>query len=331
MSSLTKRSVLVLTYILVFSLFLNFSCSENKAITDSRISMGTVVEITLFDTKDQEVLDGVFNLLDEIENEISANKDGTVIDLINKNAGIEAVEVNHQLFSLIEFALKLSEYSEGGFNIALGPLTKLWAIGSDNPYLPTDEEIISILPLTHYQDIILDSDKDTVFLKKEGMRLDLGAIGKGYAADKVKEYLSNKGVKKAIINLGGNVLIIGNKGNGKEWKVGIANPDNPSSYFHVIGIEEGSVVTSGPYERFFEVNGKKYHHILSSETGYPVDTSLLSVTIISPSSTLADGLSTLVFSLGEEEAEKVANDFKVKIIILNGEKETRIFDGETSH
>ncbi len=288
--------------------------------------MGTNVTLTVYSKEDQRKIAGAFDLLYRIENKISANREGTVIAAINEKAGVEAVKVDEDVFNLICFALELYRKTDGYFNPAIGALTKLWNIGSENPQVPSREDLEVVLPLLNPDDIVLDMENKTVFLTKEGMRLDLGGIGKGYAADALKSYFKENGVKKAIINLGGNILILGEKKEGEKWNVGIVDPENTQDYFTTVSLEEGTVVTSGSYERFFEEDGVIYHHILNPETGYPWETDLLSATIVTDSSTLADGLSTAVFAGGIDEAERLASEFNVKIILLMKDRVIVEFD-----
>ena len=287
--------------------------------------MGTSVTLTVYNKEDEEKLDGAFDLIYEIESKISANRDNTYIDQINKNAGIREVVVPKDEYDLIKFSLYISEETDGYFDPVIGALSSLWAIGSDHPHVPGEDEILKTLPLLNPEDVVVNDENRSVFLKKEGMRLDLGGIGKGYTADRVKDYLTEHDVKRAIIDLGGNILLLGQKEDGALWKVGIMDPEDTSSYFTMLELEEGSVVTSGPYERFFVDSGVTYHHILNPETGYPWDTNLLSCTIVAPSSVIADGLSTAVFAGGAEEAERMAENFDVSIILYTNDRDIICF------
>ena len=183
--------------------------------------------------------------------------------------------------------------------------------------VPEQYEIDAVLPLLSCSDIVFDDSLKTVYLKKKGMKLDLGAIGKGYAVDKLREYFLSNGVEKAIINLGGNVYVLGwkNKIEREKWRVGIVDPLAQSNMLTEVDIMNKAVSTSGGYERYFESDGIRYHHILSSATGYPTDSDALSATVISTDGALADALSTAAFSGGSEKAKELSEKFSVYIII----------------
>ncbi len=277
--------------------------------------MGTSVSITVYDKDDREYLSGAFDLIYEIERKISNKIDSSYISQINKMAGKEEVVVPDDVFELIKYSLYISDNTEGLFNPLIGALSSLWAIGTENAKVPEKSELDAALALVDRDDIVLDDQKNSVYLKKEGMMLDLGGIGKGYAADAIKEYLLSKNVERAIINLGGNIYTIGRKSEDEAFKVGIMDPEESGKYILLIDAENISVVTSGAYERFFEQDGALYHHILDSNTGYPYETDLLSASIITDESTLADGLSTAVFAGGTSYAKEIANKFSVSIVL----------------
>jgi thiamine biosynthesis lipoprotein len=229
---------------------------------------------------------------------------------INQNAGKQAVPVSAELVALLQRALYFAEITDGAFNPAIGPLVKLWGVGTENAQVPTEDAIRASLPLTDYRDIEIDTDRQTVYLKHEGMSLDLGGIAKGYAADEAVKILKAAGIKRAVIDLGGNIYAHGSKGKNQKWLIGIQNPQSPrGEYLTIEEAADTSLVTSGVYERFFEENGVRYHHILDTKTGYPAATGLLSVTIITANSADADALSTSVFALGYEKGANLLSRF----------------------
>ena len=308
--------------ILILCTLCLFSCSnEDEKYSDSRIAMGTSVTITVYDKKDKEYISGAFDLIYEIERKISNKQENSYVSKINEKAGLEAVDVPEDVFKLIEYSLWMSQETGNLFDPAIGALSAIWGIGSDSPRVPSEDEIQRVLPLLNPNDIVLDSTNNSVFLKKEDMMLDLGGIGKGYAADIVKDYLKKCGVERAIINLGGNIYALGGKTANDGWKIGISNPENPTQYITLVDARDESVVTSGGYERYFEDEGIIYHHILNPSTGYPYDSNLLSASIITDQSILADALSTTVFAGGKEVAEEMAEKFGVAIIIYTKDKE----------
>lgn len=282
--------------------------------TDSRIAMGTLVTVTLYES-DAGKADDIFSYIYELDSEISRYTDGSYIDMINDSAGISPVQVPDEIYSLIESTVVMAEETEGLFNPAIGPLTALWGIGTEDARIPSDDEIAAVLPLLDWRSIILDDEERSVFLKEKGMSLDLGAVGKGWAADMVQGYLESFSIEHAIVNLGGNILLVGGKEDGSGWNVGIKDPENTSSVFMRLSIEDGTVITSGGYQRYIEKDGIIYHHILDSRTGYPFTTDILSATVINPSGTLGDMLSTVLFAAGSEKAEAIASQHGVRAIL----------------
>lgn len=282
--------------------------------TDSRIAMGTLVTVTLYESNAGKA-DDIFSYIYELDSEISRYTDGSYIDMINDSAGISPVQVPDEIYSLIESTVVMAEETEGLFNPAIGPLTALWGIGTEDARIPSDDEIASVLPLLDWRSIILDDEERSVFLKEKGMSLDLGAVGKGWAADMVRDYLESLSIEHAIVNLGGNILLVGGKEDGSGWNVGIKDPENTSSVFMRLSIEDGTVITSGGYQRYIEKDGVIYHHILDSRTGYPFTTDILSATVINPSGTLGDMLSTVLFAAGSEKAEAIASQHGVRAIL----------------
>lgn len=299
--------------VIILSILFLVSCEE-KTVTDSRIAMGTLVTVTLYES-DAGKADDIFSYIYELDSEISRYTDGSYIDMINDSAGISPVPVPDEIYSLIESTVVMAEETEGLFNPAIGPLTALWGIGTEDARIPSDDEIASVLPLLDWRSIILDDEERSVFLKEKGMSLDLGAVGKGWAADMVQGYLESLSIEHAIVNLGGNILLVGGKEDGSGWNVGIKDPENTSSVFMRLSIEDGTVITSGGYQRYIEKDGVIYHHILDSRTGYPFTTDILSATVINPSGMLGDMLSTVLFAAGSEKAEAIASLHGVRAIL----------------
>jgi thiamine biosynthesis lipoprotein len=232
------------------------------------------------------------------------------MDRINKNAGLNPVKVKPELIDVLEKALEYAEKSGRAFDPTVGPLVKLRGIGTDEERVPEDEEIRKALELINYREVEINREESAVFLKRGGMALDLGAIAKGYAADETVKLLAKEGVDSAVIDLGGNIYAMGDKkegkGGGAYWRVGIQDPRaDRGNYIGILNVKNKSVVTSGMYERFFEKDGKRYHHIFSATNGYPVENNLLSVTITADDSIDADALSTAAFALGWEKGREL--------------------------
>jgi len=268
-------------------------------LTKTDFVLGTVCTVRLIDGGNKSTLNEAFERLRAIEDHMSANREGTELSRVNASAGKEPIKVSDDTFYVISKALEYARLTNGAFDPSVGPLVKLWNIGNGDEKVPPEKEILAAKALVDWREVKIDNASHTVFLKRPGMRLDLGAIAKGYAADEIEKIMEKDKVKAAIIDLGGNVFVYGSKRDKSLWRVGIQNPD--SSRGENLGIITGpqmTVVTSGIYERFFIENGKRYHHILSTQNGFPIDNGLVSVSIISKSSIDADALSTSLFILG---------------------------------
>lgn len=326
-----KLSILIL---LVITLVITGCQSSEPETTDEVFSktnfvLGTVVTISLYDHGSEETLDKAFARLLEIENLMSANLDASEIGQINLMAGKEAVRVSDETYKVIEQGLYYGELSRGTFDISMEPVVDLWKIGTSDARVPSDEELKAALTKVSYKNIQLDEIKRTVFLPEEGMGLDLGGIAKGYAADEIVSLLKSEGVNSAMLNLGGNVFAMGNKVDGSTWNIGIQNPfDQRNQYFGIASIANQTVVTSGPYERYFEENGKRYHHIFNTNTGMPVENNIASVTVIADTSMDGDALSTTLFALGIEEGVKLVETLDgVECIYVDYEKKVTVSTG----
>lgn len=311
---MTKKIVKYITLSLLLILLSSIigGCSNNsknsEPITNSEILMGTVVTVTLYDSTDESILTKVFDKVKDLESILSINENGTLVDKINENAGISPVKVDDDTFTIIKKGIEYSNLTNGLFDISIGPLVKLWSIGLPEAKVPTLEEINEKLPLINYNDIEINEDEKTVFLKRKGMMIDLGGIAKGYTADVISNILTEEGVKSAIINLGGNVYTHGTKVNSTNWNIGIQNPfSDRGDIVGTLSISNKSIVTSGIYERYIEQDGVKYHHILNPKTGYPYDNEIAGITIISDNSVDGDALSTSVFAMGLDNGLEFIN------------------------
>ncbi len=307
----------------------NENATISNPYSDTEFLMGTVVSISIFSEGKEEVLEMAFDRVRELEGKVTVNEEGSEIEEINMNAGIAPVTVSEDTFNLIEAGLEFSEYSNGAFNAVIGPLTQLWSIGFDDARKPEQREIDEVLPLLNYQDVEINRDERTVFLKKEGMRFDFGALAKGFITDEVVKVLQENGVKSAIIDLGGNIYVMGTNTQGNEWTVGIQDPF--SARGSVVGnfpASNLSIVTSGVYERYLEVEGVTYHHILNSETGFPFDNDIAGVSIISEKSIDGDGLTTIAFAKGVEEGLAFIETVdSVEAIFISHDKDVYITSG----
>lgn len=294
--------------LLIFSAFFLISCGDEKfeAKSNNQFLMGTVCIITLYGGESQDIYDGAFSIIEKEDLLMSLQKGNSELSLINNQAGIEKLFVSDDIYEVVSTAVKYARLTGGAFDPTIAPLVELWGIGDDyTGSVPAASSIISAKEMTDYTKIIMEEDH-SIFLEKAGMKIDLGGIAKGYIADKVKDYLHEQGVKRGIINLGGNIIVMGNKPESQPWKIGVQNPfDSRGNHIGIAEVADKTIVTSGIYERFFYAEGKRYHHILDPKTGYPVENDLASVTIISDLSIDADALSTSLFILGVEEGLKL--------------------------
>ena len=259
--------------------------------------MGASIHLTIFHEDAQNLLLQSEQLLHLYKNRFSANDADSELMEINLQAGKKAVQVHPELFELIELGKKHSIAANSHLNIAIGPLVQTWRIGFSDAKLPSEEEIQRLLKITDPEEIFLNDSNREVYLSKEGMRIDLGALAKGYIADKLKEFLVEQGVRSGIIDLGGNILTIGeNPTFHRPWRIGIQKPVlKRGEHVAVIEVSDASVVTSGIYERQLVVDGKTYHHIFDRTTGYPMETELASITIVAEKSVDCEIWTTRLF------------------------------------
>jgi thiamine biosynthesis lipoprotein len=322
-----KRSLVIIIAVLINISILS-GCSNKttknlEPASKTEVFLGTVCTIKLYDHISDENFAKVFNRLKEIEDKMSINKEESELISVNNAAGEEYVKVSEDTFEVIKKGIYFSSLYDK-FDITIGPVVKLWNIGFDNARIPSDEEIKSKLALVNYKNVLINEDEKKVMLKEKGMMIDLGGIAKGYAADEAVKILKANGVEHAIVNLGGNVMTLGAKPDGKPWTIGIQNPfDNRGDYVGTIKVNSKTVVTSGIYERYIKKDDKVYHHIIDKATGYPVDNNLLSATIITGQSINGDGLSK-VFGLGVEKGMEFVKSLKeVEAIFIT--KDNKIY------
>ncbi len=273
----------IILLVLVSLLVLSGCESTQERITKQSFAFDTVVSISA-DKKDKEHIDRAIGLCNEYENIFSRTRNESELYKIN-NSSVHTLSPHME--NVLEFSLDFSEMTGGAFDITVAPLSKLWNVNSRKEP-PSEAEVKEALNKVGYEKLSLSP------FSLNGATLDLGAVAKGYIADKLAEHFKEKGVDNVIIDLGGNVVVLG------EYTVGIRNPSFPDEVFATITLKDKSAVTSGAYQRYFEYEGKRYHHIIDPRTGFPSDSAIASVTVISPSSMQADALSTAIFILGKD-------------------------------
>ncbi|AQR97418.1 FAD:protein FMN transferase [Clostridium saccharoperbutylacetonicum] len=261
--------------------------------------MGTKISLYIKGEAAEKLAEKAESMLIHYEEVFSANSDSSQLAMLKKTASLAPQEVDAELYELIKIGKKHSLCENTYLNIAIGPLIKLWRIGFEEAQVPGKESIVKILELLKPENIQLDDEKKTVYFLKKGIEIDLGAIAKGYFADKVMEFFKENGAVSAMVDMGGNVLVFGESpSKGGDWNVGIQNPFLPrGNSVALVKIRDQSVVTSGIYERVFEKDGSKYHHIFDSKTGYPIESNIASLTIIADKSLDCDIYTTKLFGL----------------------------------
>ncbi|MBF4491285.1 FAD:protein FMN transferase [Flavobacterium sp. MR2016-29] len=289
-----------------FILFIILSSSLSNAQVlrkKTTLLMGGRFDITIVanDTLEAEKnIEAVIAEITRIENLISDWKPTSQVSEVNQNAGIKPVKVDREVFELTERAIKLSEITNGGFDVSFAAMDRIWKFDGSMTEMPSAEAIKKSVEKVGFKNIILDSAQSTIFLKLKGMKIGFGALGEGYATDKCRAMMIAKGIKAGIINGSGDMSTWGKQPNGNPWKIGITNPFDPEKLLAVVPLEQQAVTTSGSYEKFVVFNGKRYSHIINPATGYPA-TGLCSVSVFGPNAETANGLSTSLMVLGQKE------------------------------
>ncbi|AKH95949.1 thiamine biosynthesis protein ApbE [Elizabethkingia anophelis FMS-007] len=273
--------------------------------------MGSRFQITLVDKDSisaEQNIDKAVAEITRIENLISEWRPETQISQVNQNAGIKPIKVDKEVFDLTKKGIYFSKLTDGAFDISIVAMDKIWKFDDSMDELPSEQAIKESVRNVGYRNIILDSTNSTIFLKNPGMKIGFGSIGKGYAADKTRDLMKSMGVKAGIIDASGDISTWGTQPDGKPWAIGINNPFNDHKMAAILYFKENAVTTSGSYEKYAEIHGKRYSHIMNPKTGYP-STGLTSVTITGPNATMANGFSTSIMVLGEKEGLKLLKQF----------------------
>ncbi|MFQ5674332.1 MAG: FAD:protein FMN transferase [bacterium] len=263
--------------------------------------MGSRFEITAVSAEEKKALaaiDAAIAEIRRIEKLISSWNSDSETSVINRNAGIQPVRISAELFDLIARSLKVSRLTEGAFDISFAAMDKIWQFDGKVHELPDESLVQAAVAKVNYRDIILEKKDTTVFLRRRGMKIGFGAIGKGYAANKARAIMKKMAIQSGLVNAGGDLIAWGKETESNGWQIGIADPKDRDSILAWLEVSDMAVVTSGNYEKFFLANGKRYAHIIDPRTGFPA-AGLKSVTIVCPDAELADALATAVFVLGE--------------------------------
>lgn len=321
-----KKYILIALAVICVSALLTADILHNQKTAEtekSDVAMGTVITSKLYGKGGDEVTAKLYDEFNRLENDVlSWRVPSSDIAKIND---VGSAAVSGETIDYIKKSIDVSNKSSGALDITIGTLSKLWDIGGQSAKVPSPDEISAALKLTDCRKIKIDSSTVTI---GEGQQLDLGALGKGIACDSAKKILDESDLSGGVISVGGSILLWGGKPEGGDWQVAVRDPrGEQTDAMGVLSVSEGCVSTSGDYERVLTANGKKYHHILNPKTGYPADSGVISVTVVSDSGLLSDALSTACFVLGAEDGMKLLNEFGADGIFITSDKRVIISDG----
>lgn len=308
---------------LFIPVFLISCATGGKRFKESKFLMGTIVEITTVGNESdcRQAMELAFGEIKRIDSLMNVYDEDSEISRINQAAGESAVAVSEDTFEVIDRAVEYADRTDGALDISVAPLMELWGFGSDKNQVPANGELKKRLSLVNYKNIIMDKSRSTVKLESPGMRIDVSGIAKGYAVDRAVQALKDAGVQSALVNAGGDIYAMSSPPGRDSWHIGIRNPRNRADLLGIVKLRDRAVATSGDYENFFEVDGKRYCHIIDPETGWPVS-GIMSVTIVASDTTGADALATAVFPLGAEGGMKMIEELEgVEGVIVTGKEE----------
>lgn len=331
-----KKITLTLMSLTVLLLILTACAKENprdladEPIERTEFLLGTIANIKVYNENSEDALDKAFERVTQLDDWFAMQKEDSEISEVNRQAGIAPVEVSEEVFRVMERALYYAEESEGAFDPTIGAMTSLWNIGQENAAVPDEDKLNDVLDVVDYSLVELDEEKQTIFLKEEGMKVDLGGIAKGYITDEAARILKKEGVNTAIIDLGGDIVVVGNstRGETEPWRVGIQDPfTERGEIMGLVELADSAIVTSGIYERNFEEDGKSYHHLLDPETGYPFDNNISGISIIADNAMDGDAIATAAFAMGVEKGLTYINEMAgVDIIYVT--KDRKVYTSE---
>ncbi|MBP8082173.1 MAG: FAD:protein FMN transferase [Spirochaetes bacterium] len=301
--------------IALYAAFL-FACVKEPSVSISESRMGTVISQTVYGQNAQEAVIEASTRLAQLEKILSFHDDKSDLSKLNSNAGRDFVQLKSETLLLLKASVHYSEVTGGSFNILTGPLSKLWKVTSPDADIPQHKKIKELLALIDYKDIIIDESNSSARLRRKGQMADLGGIAKGFATDEVIAVYKRHGIKRAFVNIGGNIGLLGKSPDGKPWRVGIQSPDGGKNKFIcALKLSDCALSTSGGYERFFKKNGKSYHHIINPKTGYPSESDIASATIIAQNSIESDAMSK-IFIMNSNEAVELIKRTNGRAVII---------------
>ena len=299
---------------------------SNEEASKDIFAMDTYMTVTAYGAKAQEAVDEAEAEIQRLDELLSTGNEESEIAQLNQN---KSATLSEDAGYLVERALELNKETGGAFDIAIYPVMEAWGFPTQNYQVPTADTLESLLKLADASQIIYDENSRKISFGREGMKIDLGGIAKGYTSSRIMDIYKENNISSGLVNLGGNVQALGTKPDGSKWRVAVQSPDDTEDYLGILSVEDKAVITSGGYERYFEQDGKTYHHIINPKTGYPAENGLTSVTVVSEDGTLADGLSTSLFIMGKDKAIefwRVHSD-EFDIIMLTDEGKLYVTEG----
>lgn len=299
---------------------------SNEESSKDIFAMDTYMTVTAYGAKAQEAVDEAEAEIQRLDELLSTGNEESEIAQLNQN---KSAILSEDAGYLVERALELNKETDGAFDIAIYPVMEAWGFPTQNYQVPTADTLKSLLKLADASQIIYDENSRKILFGREGMKIDLGGIAKGYTSSRIMDIYKENNISSGLVNLGGNVQALGTKPDGSKWRVAVQSPDDTEDYLGILSVEDKAVITSGGYERYFEQDGKTYHHIIDPKTGYPAENGLTSVTVASEDGTLADGLSTSLFIMGKDKAIefwRVHSD-EFDIIMLTDEGKLYVTEG----
>ena len=299
---------------------------SNEEASKDIFAMDTYMTVTAYGAKAQEAVDEAEAEIQRLDELLSTGNEESEIAQLNQN---KSATLSEDAGYLVERALELNKETGGAFDIAIYPVMEAWGFPTQNYQVPTADTLESLLKLADASQIIYDENSRKISFGREGMKIDLGGIAKGYTSSRIMDIYKENNISSGLVNLGGNVQALGTKPDGSKWRVAVQSPDDTEDYLGILSVEDKAVITSGGYERYFEQDGKTYHHIIDPKTGYPAENGLTSVTVVSEDGTLADGLSTSLFIMEKEEAIEFwkAHSEEFDIIMLTDEGKLYVTEG----
>ena len=309
--------LLILTF--VFSIFLKFRQQEYTLYIDD--SLNTSSRISIYGKNSKQIAEDCAEIIRRYDSMLSISDTDSEIYTFNHSTGTHTF--SPEVFNLITDCEQLYIDTEGRFDITIGAVSQLWSNAILTSRLPDKSDILSTAVLTDYSSLIINGENHSITKTISGQQLNLGAVAKGYISDCIALHLSSAPADGALIDLGGNIYVSGRKNNNDSWKIGIQNPDEPSAVIGNLSLDEGFVITSGDYQRYFFDNGIRYHHIKKAKNGYPANSGLRSVTIISDNGFLGDALSTACFIVGLEKGIELVKKYNTNAIFVT--KDNKVF------